>query len=49
MGHSFRQAFGFHRYGYATALTWFLVILILIFTALLFWSARKWVHSDTET
>jgi multiple sugar transport system permease protein len=49
MGHSFRQAFGFQRYGYATALTWFLVILILIFTALLFWSARKWVHSDTET
>ena len=49
MSHSFRQAFGFHRYGYATALTWFLVILILIFTALLFWSARKWVHSDTET
>ena len=49
MGHSFRQAFGFHRYGYATALTWFLVILILLFTALLFWSARKWVYSDTET
>ena len=49
MVHSFRQAFGFHRYGYATALTWFLVILILLFTALLFWSAPKWVHSDTET
>jgi ABC-type sugar transport system permease subunit len=49
MGHSFRQAFGFQRYGYATALTWFLVILILLFTAFLFWSSRKWVHSDTET
>jgi multiple sugar transport system permease protein len=49
MVHSFRQAFGFHRYGYATALTWFLVIIILLFTALLFWSARKWVHSETET
>ena len=49
MVHSFRQAFGFHRYGYATALTWFLVILILLFTAVLFWSAPKWVHSDTET
>ena len=41
MVHSFRQAFGFHRYGYATALTWFLVILILIFTAVLFWSSRQ--------
>lgn len=49
MVHSFRQAFGFHRYGYATALTWFLVILILLFTAVLFWSAPKWVHSDTDT
>lgn len=49
MVHSFRQAFGFHRYGYATALTWFLVILILLFTAVLFWSSRKWVHSETET
>jgi multiple sugar transport system permease protein len=48
MVHSFRQAFGFHRYGYATAMTWFLVILILLFTAVLFWSARKWVYSDTE-
>lgn len=49
MVHSFRQAFGFHRYGYATALTWFLVILILLFTAVLFWSAPRWVHSETET
>ncbi len=49
MIHSFRQAFGFQRYGYATALTWFLVIIILIFTAVLFWSAPKWVHSETET
>lgn len=49
MVHSFRQAFGFHRYGYATAMTWFLVVLILLFTAFLFWSAPKWVHSDTET
>ena len=49
MVHSFRQAFGFHRYGYATALTWFLVILILLFTAVLFWSAPKWVHSETQT
>lgn len=48
MVHSFRQAFGFHRYGYATALTWFLVILILLFTAFLFWSAPRWVHSETE-
>jgi ABC-type sugar transport system permease subunit len=49
MGHSFRQAFGFQRFGYATALTWFLVILILLFTAFLFWSSRRWVYSDTET
>ncbi|RIK56044.1 MAG: sugar ABC transporter permease [Chloroflexi bacterium] len=48
MIHAFRQAFGFQRYGYATALTWFLVVLIMVFTAILFWSAPKWVHYETD-
>ncbi len=47
MIHAFRQAFGFQRYGYATALTWFLVLFMLVLTAFVFWSSSKWVHSES--
>jgi multiple sugar transport system permease protein len=46
MIHTFQQAFGFQRYGYANALSWFMVVIIVVFTLLLFWSAPKWVHYD---
>lgn len=48
MVHSIRQAFGYQRYGYATALNWFLVLVIAAFTGFLFWTAPKWVHYETE-
>lgn len=49
MIHVLRQAFGFQRYGYATALTWILVLIIVLLTALVFWSAPRWVYYETDT
>ncbi len=42
----YQEAFGFFRMGYAAALAWILVIIIAIFTAFSFLSARYWVHYD---
>ncbi|WP_181705138.1 carbohydrate ABC transporter permease [Chthonobacter rhizosphaerae] len=42
----YQEAFGFFRMGYASALAWILVIIIAIFTAFSFLSARYWVHYD---
>jgi multiple sugar transport system permease protein len=32
--------------GYASAMAWLLLIIIVIVTGLLFVSSRKWVHYD---
>lgn len=42
----YQEAFGFFRMGYASALAWVLVVIIAIFTAFSFLSARYWVHYD---
>lgn len=42
----YQEAFGFFRMGYASALAWILVIIISLFTAFSFLSARYWVHYD---
>ncbi|WP_245500816.1 sugar ABC transporter permease [Rhizobium sp. BK251] len=42
----YQEAFGFFRMGYAAALAWILVIIIALFTAFSFLSARYWVHYD---
>jgi len=42
----YQEAFGYFRMGYAAALAWVLVIIIAIFTAFSFLSARYWVHYD---
>jgi multiple sugar transport system permease protein len=42
----YQEAFGFFRMGYAAALAWILVIIIAVFTAFSFLSARYWVHYD---
>ena len=42
----YQEAFGFFRMGYASALAWFLVVIIAAFTALSFLSSRYWVHYD---
>jgi pectin-derived oligosaccharide transport system permease protein len=42
----YQEAFVNFRIGYASALAWVLVVIIGIFTALSFLSARFWVHYD---
>lgn len=38
------SAFGRYQMGYSSALSWFLFVLLMIFTAVLFRSSRKWVY-----
>jgi multiple sugar transport system permease protein len=40
------NAFTFLRMGYASAMAWIQLVLIMALTALAFWSARKWVHYE---
>jgi len=42
----YQEAFGYLRMGYASALAWILLIIIALFTAFAFLSARFWVHYD---
>jgi multiple sugar transport system permease protein len=42
----YQEAFGFFRMGYASALAWILVVIISLFTAFSFLTARYWVHYD---
>lgn len=42
----YQEAFANFRMGYASALAWVLVLIIAIFTAFSFLSARYWVHYD---
>lgn len=42
----YQEAFVNFRIGYASALAWVLLAIIGLFTALMFWSARRWVHYD---
>ena len=42
----YNEAFGFFRMGYASALAWFLLVLIACFTAFSFLSSKYWVHYD---
>jgi multiple sugar transport system permease protein len=42
--YSYDVAFMFLRMGYAAALAWVQFLIVLILTAIAFWSARKWVH-----
>ncbi|HEV2107127.1 MAG TPA: sugar ABC transporter permease [Thermomicrobiales bacterium] len=38
------EAFRNFRMGYATAVAWVLLLIILVFTLLQFWLQRRWVH-----
>ena len=42
----YQEGFGYFRMGYAAALAWILVVIIALFTAFSFLSARYWVHYD---
>jgi multiple sugar transport system permease protein len=38
------NAFVFLKMGSASAMAWIQLIIILVLTAIAFWSSRKWVH-----
>jgi ABC-type sugar transport system permease subunit len=40
----YRQAFGFFNMGYASALAWVLVAIVLVLTIVLFRTSRSWVY-----
>jgi ABC-type sugar transport system permease subunit len=45
----FRQTFNFYDGGYGSTLAWAMFIVIMTLTALVFWSARFWVHYQYES
>jgi multiple sugar transport system permease protein len=42
----YNEAFSFFRMGYASALAWFLLFIIALFTAFTFLTSKYWVHYD---
>jgi multiple sugar transport system permease protein len=40
----YNNAFNYLRMGYASAMAWIQLLIILAFTALAFWTSSKWVH-----
>ncbi|MFE5813781.1 carbohydrate ABC transporter permease [Streptomyces sp. NPDC056479] len=44
----FDQAFGFYHMGYASAISWLLFAVILVFTVIAFRTTRRWVFYETE-
>lgn len=44
----FRNAFGYFRNGYASAMAWILFLVVMLLTVLLFYSQRRWVYYETE-
>lgn len=42
----YRNAFQYFRMGYAATLAWLLFLIIVGFTALQFWMARRWVYYE---
>jgi multiple sugar transport system permease protein len=44
----YQAFFADNEYGYGSALLWFLVAIILVITALVFWTGKSWVHYETE-
>jgi multiple sugar transport system permease protein len=44
----YRNAFRFFKMGYASALAWFLFLIILVFTLIIFRTSARWVHYQGE-
>jgi len=40
----YANAFDYLKMGYASALAWVQLLIILSLTAVLFWTSRRWVH-----
>jgi multiple sugar transport system permease protein len=46
--HVYQQVFANQRFGYGTALLWVLFVAIVLLSAMVFRSARYWVHYEVE-
>ncbi len=44
----FRNAFGYFKNGYASAMAWVLFVIIMALTWLLFYSQKRWVYYEAE-
>lgn len=44
----YQEAFSYGRFGYASALAWFLLLVILLLTLLVFRSSSLWVYYEAE-
>ncbi|GAQ58347.1 carbohydrate ABC transporter permease [Streptomyces acidiscabies] len=44
----FDQAFNYYHMGYASAISWLLFLVILVFTVIAFRTTRRWVFYETE-
>lgn len=42
----YEEAFRFYNIGYASALSWVLFVVLMIWTALIFQSSRSWIHYE---
>lgn len=47
--HLFNAAFRYFEMGYASALAWVLMLMILALTGFQLWTSKRWVHYETET
>ncbi|MFP4661742.1 MAG: carbohydrate ABC transporter permease [Halanaerobiales bacterium] len=42
----YQRGFSFFQMGYASAMAWLLLIMIGVFTGIIFWSSKKWVYYE---
>lgn len=45
----YQQAFVKHKFGYASALSWILFVIIMVFTAVLFSTQNRWVYYESDS
>lgn len=46
--YQYQRAFEFHEMGYASAMAWFMLVIIGILTLLIFRSSTKWVYNESK-
>ena len=46
--HLYNRAFTYYEMGYGSAMAWFMLLVIAIFTALIFRSSSAWVYYESE-
>src|SRR5262249_44480993 len=46
--YTYRNAFGYFKNGYASALAWALFIFVILLTLILFMTQKRWVYYEVE-